>query len=420
MKMIKKLIVFASIFVSITSWSQDNTASPYSFYGLGEVKFKGTQDARSMGGLAIIGDSIQLSLMNPASYSKLKLTTFAVGGTNSYTKFNTNTETEKAQRTSFDYLAIGLPLGKFGVAFGLMPYSVVGYKNENTVTTTQETTIFRSQGNGFINKVFVGSSYAFSEKFSLGIDFNYHFGDFTNDFTERVVSPDFIQYATRERNISQMSGASFNLGLLYNTKINSKLTFQSSVNFSPESKLNTNNSRNISTIFYTISGGEFATDNEEITLPNKELILPSRLSLGLGLGENKKWLIGTELTFTENKNLVNRFAEITNVSYENSTRFALGGYYIPKYDSFSSYFNRVTYRAGFRYENSGLVLRNESINDYGMTFGLGLPVGLSKINLGFEYGKKGTTAQNLIQENYFNINVGFSLNDLWFRKREIN
>ena len=55
-----------------------------------------------------------------------------------------------------------------------------------------------------------------------------------------------------------------------------------------------------------------------------------------------------------------------------------------------------------------------------MTFGIGLPVGLSKINLGFEFGKKGTTNQNLIQENYFNFNVGFSLNDLWFRKREIN
>ncbi len=55
-----------------------------------------------------------------------------------------------------------------------------------------------------------------------------------------------------------------------------------------------------------------------------------------------------------------------------------------------------------------------------MTFGLGLPVGLSKINLGFEFGKKGTTSQNLIQENYFNLNIGLSLNDLWFRKREIN
>ena len=33
-----------------------------------------------------------------------------------------------------------------------------------------------------------------------------------------------------------------------------------------------------------------------------------------------------------------------------------------------------------------------------MTFGLGLPVGLSKINIGFEFGKKEQITQNLIQE----------------------
>ena len=55
--------------------------------------------------------------MTKNKYPKLKLTTFAVGGTNSSTKFNTDVASEKAQRTSFDYLAIGLPLGKFGVAF---------------------------------------------------------------------------------------------------------------------------------------------------------------------------------------------------------------------------------------------------------------------------------------------------------------
>ena len=104
--MIKKLIVFASIFLSINSWAQDNTASPYSYYGLGEVKFRGTQDSKSMGGLSIVGDSIQLSLMNPASYSKLRLTTFAVGGTSTFSKFNTSSESEKAQRTSLDYLLI--------------------------------------------------------------------------------------------------------------------------------------------------------------------------------------------------------------------------------------------------------------------------------------------------------------------------
>jgi len=418
--MIKKLIVFASIIVSLNSWAQDNTASPYSYYGLGEVKFRGTQDARAMGGLSITGDSIQLGLMNPASYSKLKLTTFAVGGTNSSTNFSTDTEKEKAQRTSFDYLAVGLPLGKFGMAFGLMPYSAVGYKNENTVESTEGTRYFRSQGNGFINKVFVGGSYTFNDNLSFGLDFAYHFGDITNEFTEKALSPELTQYTTREKNTTELNGVSFNIGLLYNRQINSKLTFHSSLTYSPESKLSTTNFRNIATVVYTIDGTELSNDDEDINLPNKELTIPSRLSLGFGLGENKKWLLGSELTFTQNKNLVNRFTELTQVSYENSTRFALGGYYIPKYDSFSNYLQRIVYRAGFKYENTGLVLNNKSINDYGMNFGLGLPLGFSKIDLGFEFGKRGTTSSGLIEENYFNISVGLNLGAKWFERRKID
>ncbi|RAK20985.1 long-subunit fatty acid transport protein [Flavobacterium aquaticum] len=418
--MIKKLIVFASIIVSLNSWAQDNTASPYSYYGLGEVKFRGTQDARAMGGLSITGDSIQLGLMNPASYSKLKLTTFAVGGTNSSTNFSTDTEKEKAQRTSFDYLAVGLPLGKFGMAFGLMPYSAVGYKNENTVESTEGTRYFRSQGNGFINKVFVGGSYTFNDNLSFGFDFAYHFGDIINEFTEKALSPELTQYTTREKNTTELNGVSFNIGLLYNRQINSKLTFHSSLTYSPESKLSTTNFRNIATVVYTIDGTELSNDDEDINLPNKELTIPSRLSLGFGLGENKKWLLGSELTFTQNKNLVNRFTELTQVSYENSTRFALGGYYIPKYDSFSNYLQRIVYRAGFKYENTGLVLNNKSINDYGMNFGLGLPLGFSRIDLGFEFGKRGTTSNGLIEENYFNISVGLNLGAKWFERRKID
>ncbi len=418
--MIKKLIILAGIFFTINSWSQDNTASPYSFYGLGEIKFKGTQDSKSMGGLGIVGDSIQLSLMNPASYSKLKLTTFAVGGTNSSSKQSSVNESEKSQRTSFDYLAIGLPFGKFGVAFGLMPYSAVGYRNENTIETTEDTRNFKSQGSGYVNKVFVGSSYAFSDNLSIGFDLTYHFGDFTNDFTENIISPDFTQYTTRERNITQLNGLSYNLGVLYNKKINSKLNFLSSLTYSAEGKLNSESSRNIATVVYTSTGTELSSDNEDITLPNKQLIIPSRLSFGFGLSENKKWLIGTEISFTQNKNLVNRFADNTNVTYENSTRFALGGYYIPKFDSFSSYLERIVYRAGFKYENSGLVINNESINDYGMNFGLGFPLGFSKVDLGFEFGKRGTTKNGLIEENYFNLSIGLNLSAKWFERRKID
>ncbi|MBP7319365.1 MAG: hypothetical protein KA980_14360, partial [Flavobacterium sp.] len=171
---------------------------------------------------------------------------------------------------------------------------------------------------------------------------------------------------------------------------------------------------------YSASGAEFSNDDEDIAVPNTNLIIPSKLSLGFGLGENKKWLLGTEITFTQNKNLLNRFAESTSVAYENSTRFALGGYYIPKYDSFSNYFDRIVYRAGFKYENTGLVLKNESIKDYGMNFGLGLPLGVSKIDLGFEFGKRGTSSNGLIEENYFNVSVGLNLGAKWFEKRKID
>jgi len=35
-------------------------------------------------------------------------------------------------------------------------------------------------------------------------------------------------------------------------------------------------------------------------------------------------------------------------------------------------------------------------------------------------GKRGTTAANLVEENYANVSVGFSLNEQWFVKRKFN
>jgi hypothetical protein len=44
------------------------------------------------------------------------------------------------------------------------------------------------------------------------------------------------------------------------------------------------------------------------------------------------------------------------------------------------------------------------------------------MSLGFELGKMGTTDNGLIEDNYFNFNLGFSLSpnarfDRWFKKR---
>ena len=42
------------------------------------------------------------------------------------------------------------------------------------------------------------------------------------------------------------------------------------------------------------------------------------------------------------------------------------------------------------------------------------------LNIGFEYGYRGTTNDGLIKESFYRFTVGFSINDLWFFKPKID
>ena len=114
--------------------------------------------------------------------------------------------------------------------------------------------------------------------------------------------------------------------------------------------------------------------------------------------------------------------EIENSEFEDSSKISFGGFYIPDYASFSKFWNRVVYRAGFYSEKTGLVINNESINEFGISFGLGIPAGglFSNVNTTVEFGKRGTTNENLVEENFVNFQLSLSLNDRWFIKRKYN
>jgi hypothetical protein len=416
--MTKKVIVIVALFFGLIGYSQENTASPYSFYGLGDVKFKGTEDAKAMGGLSFANDSLSLNLLNPASYSGLKYVSFGVGATSTFTKLSNSTATEKAKRTSIDYLAIGIPIGsKFGASFGILPYSAVGYKIQSTETVVTQVRTSRFTGDGNINRAYIGAGYTVNKNLSVGLDLQYNFGIIENEAIENITG---VQLSSRERNNSSISGVSFNVGALYNYKINEKLNMYSSFTFTPEAKLNSQNTRNLATVSFNLNGSENVIDPQDVPVNDTKLIIPTKLSFGAGIGEKNKWLVGTEITFKGSNSQNNRFDDESKASFENGQKYVIGGFYIPKYDSYSSYFSRIVYRTGFRFEKTGLILENQSINDYGMNFGLGLPLGLSKINIGVEFGKKGTTNNNLIEENYFNLSIGLSLSDKWFRKRKID
>jgi hypothetical protein len=108
-----------------------------------------------------------------------------------------------------------------------------------------------------------------------------------------------------------------------------------------------------------------------------------------------------------------------NDSLQNAWNVAVGASYKPKSTSISKYHKKITYRAGLHFDQTYYNLYGESINKYGLTFGMGLPVprSLTSFNVAFEVGTMGTIKNNLVKENYFNISVSMSINDRWFVKR---
>jgi hypothetical protein len=435
--MIKKLVLVFVAFITIQSYAQQGTASPYSFYGIGTLKFKGTVENRSMGGLSIYTDSIHINLRNPASYATENLASipfngesrpvkYTVGGSQSSINLKSATTSDKASSTTFDYLAVSIPMGKFGMGFSLMPQTAVGYKLENI--NSNGALLNRFKGEGGLNKVNLALGYLLGKGLSIGIDANYNFGNIQNSVIEYAYDTDgvILQNQSKESNRSDLSGLSLNLGLSYKAKINNKYEFVSGFTYTPESNLTSNNLRTISTIVIDASTGteylnnSFESDLDAIGLKQTNLTLPSRMSIGVGFGKPRAWFVGAEYTTEQTSKFFNPLYSSITTKYENGSNISFGGFFIPQYNSFSSYFKRVVYRAGLHYEKSGLNINNESINEFGISFGLGLPVGdlFSNANLGFEIGKRGTTNNNLIQENFVNFQLSLSLNDRWFQKRK--
>jgi hypothetical protein len=418
--MIKKIIAGVCLIFSAAGFSQENNASPYSYYGIGDVKFKGTAENRSMGGLGIMPDSIHVNLQNPATYNALKYTVYTIGVSDKSRTLKTETQSESANRLTLDYLAVAMPFNKIGIAFGLMPYTSVGYRIQDTTTVAGSDYLRRSSGKGGINRAFFGGSYRITPKFSVGADFQYNFGTIETKSISPVFSND-VQYSTREINRSYYSGASFNIGATYMTRVKNKYDWTSSITYAPKSKLSSDTDRMLSSIILTQAGNEVTVDQLPTVSIKDKVDLPSVFTIGTGIGRARKWFAGIEYSTQSSNSLGARFDQVTNVSFESSQRLSLGGYFIPKYNSFTSYLSRVTYRTGLKYEKTGLVINNEDINDVAFTFGMGLPlggnIGGSNLNVGAEIGRRGTTKANLIQENYVNIMLSLSINDRWFAKR---
>ena len=409
-----RLLSFFVVAIAALSYGQNATLSPYSYYGFGQPANGSMAENNMMGGITVYADSIHFSLDNPATLKKLDFVQYRVGASyNSVKQISSNGKGHNST-ASLNYLSLSVPTKHFAFSFGLKPKTSLGYRiKELGQLDDLETTTFYD-GTGGVNTTFLGLAVSPIKGLSLGIMANYNFG-----FTEKVFTQTIsgVQLGTQILTRSELSGLNYVFGAHYDQLIKSKYTLQFSVTYTPKTSLESINTRFISST--TTNGGIDSQESIDLgSLANTSNKFPYETNLGVGFGVSQKWFVGFNY-LNNSKGLRNPLESNADVKYEATSRVSLGGFYIPKYDSFTSYISRVAYRLGTRLETTGLVLNNQPIEDFGITFGLGLPVGgVSKINIAVELGQLGTLDGGLIKENYTNIMLGFSLSDIWFIKRK--
>jgi hypothetical protein len=419
--MIQKTILFFALLLSMSSYGQKQQASPYSFFGIGNNFLSKTAEENIMGGtgtaLSVPGN---LNFSNPAALSGMMFTTYSVGAINTVNQLTDNETSQKNSVFSISYLGLGVPLGnKGGLIAGFRARSGVGYTMYATDAENQSNT-YTFEGSGGASSLFLGGGYQIFKGFSLGVEASFLFGS-----VEHVVKgkTEGVIYDTQEMSDSSLRGLETKLGAFYSTMLTKTKSFSIGVSLENESTIKITETSTFSNGFFTTDQSLVRESLAPLTVKG-ETVIPLNTTFAIAYGRRSKWQ--TSLEYSSRKAQTFSGATLVNntrgIVYTNYSRISFGGYYIPKFNSLKSYFQRVVYRYGLRYENTGMEFSGVPLTDVGMSFGVGLPLGkgLSSLNIGLEYGVKGEVSAALVEEKYFNVRMSMVLGDKWFRKRRID
>lgn len=424
--MFKKTGLLLSIFLVVLSTVQaQNDNSPYSRYGLGDIVPNQNILSRGMGGLSYAYfDLHSVNTVNPASYSKLKLTTFDFGlSINSRTlqaynpakKFN-------SVNPMISYVQLGIPLSqKWGMSLGLKPVTRINYDIERYTNLGFDSVHTNFKGDGGANEVYWGTGYSIGN-FSAGVNVGYLFGA-KNYHTYTTILPDTLNlfhYKSNHTNAVNYGGIVLNGGVQYFFKVGKETYLQLGAAGSLKSELNATEDRIVETYTET-SSGNFRIDSVFESIDNKgKLSYPSTFGAGVMFRKSDKWMFGVDYVTSKWSDF-----EIFNEKdlVQDSWKLNMGGQVTPNSFNPSSYWGRVSYRAGISV-GEDYVAANGSMNSFSFNIGAGFPMRranysnqMSVINTSLEFGQRGNEGNGL-KENFFRLNVGLTLSDVWFIKRK--
>jgi len=402
----------------------NNTTSPYSRFGLGDLQSYTFGRTVAMGGASLASrNSQQINTSNPASFTSVDSLAFLFefGISGKFSNYSNDIASMNASDINFRYFAMNFQITNWmATSLGLTPYSDVGYN----VSVQEEVNnagniLYNYYGEGSLSRAYFGLAVEPVKYISVGANINYMFG-LLNRNAEAIFldASDYYNVQRFERYRVRDFGMNFGIqGTLPLKHEGERLTFAAVLEAKPKY-----------TAFYSdltqknISSGT-SVDQDSLNFQDEEksfIEFPLTYGFGISYVKENKWEINADY-FHQSWSKSKFFGSVSPVLTD-LDKFAVGAEWIPDRFSIGSYFNRVAYRAGFNFENSYLMLGDQQINGFGISFGVGLPVyrSNSTINIAAEFGRKGTKQDNLVLENYAKVNLSVNLYDLWFIQRRFD
>ncbi|MES2417307.1 MAG: outer membrane protein transport protein [Bacteroidota bacterium] len=429
---LKYTLVIALFIASIAANAQVTIQSPYSKFGVGNIKGSLLPQFRAMGGISTAvyknTNFNNINMQNPASYAGINTTTLDMGMRGGFTELKNSSQTESSFNASLSHVAMAFPISglRGALSFGILPYSELGYNFKSTgkigtTTDNQKTVDYIYHGEGGLTKAYIGFGTQLGDHFRIGANAEYLFGNLTESRSTQFME-DPLSLSSRMQDKNSVGGVGFSYGLQYDFRLSSKTSLVLGYSGSSASKINSTKS-NIVTIYQVDQTGNeqpaidtlFLTENKPANLK-----LPLIHNFGITLQKNDKWLIGADYRMGKWSQLS---IDNVNQDLQDTHGFSVGGQITPDFSAINNYFDRVDYRLGFQYDKTYIQMNNQDIKQMAITFGVGLPLSsyargaIYKMNLTAELGKRGTINNSLLQERYINFHLGFTLNDSsWFRR----
>ena len=394
--------VLGVLLLAMSAGAQNNTSSPYSRFGYGELSDNVPGAMRAMGGVGIgMRDNRVINASQPASYSVVDSTTFMfdVGASAMWSNYGDAIGKRNKANGNLEYLTMQFPIWKYiGFSVGVLPYSFVGYDITESDTTAVHPYTKTYDGKGGITEVYGGLSFNIVNWVALGANVYYMFGEVTNNRAITFSEANF--HNVYQTGFMKVSDVRFRYGLQFFHTFD-RHSFVLGAVFENKSKLNG-----------TFLQGEILTNDTVMNLKDG-FDLPMMYGVGASYTYDNRLTLAFDYSMTQWGKV--QYA-LDPGSMRDRMKFSLGVEY--RHNPMGKKFvERMPFRFGLSMADA--YVNTISAKDFTVSVGFGIPLrsAATVLNTSLEYGHRGS--KTTLEENYLRLTINAAIAENWFFKRRL-